>query len=109
LDSKNHSVVKTLVDAASPVDVRTVGKLHTQLKDALGSGTGVCLRLAANADVDLTFVQLVEAARSVTICDGEGIALETPASDGLRSILERGGFLKSIASRAFWLHEKEAQ
>jgi hypothetical protein len=97
-----------VISVASPVDVRTIGKLHAKLKETLERGNGICLRLAADADVDLTFVQLLEAARRVTV-DGTSVVLDAPASDALHSILERGGFLKTAASRAFWLHEPEAQ
>lgn len=98
-----------VVGVTGPADVRTIDKLHAQLKKALKKQTDVCLQLAADTDVDLTFVQLVEAARRLAAGAGKTLAFETPASGLLREILERGGFLKTADNRAFWLHDTGAR
>ncbi len=55
-------------------------------------------------DVDLSFVQLLLAARASARQANKTIRLNRPASGALRAALERGGFLDAqAAARAFWL------
>lgn len=44
-------------------------------------------------EVDLTFAQLLEAARRTAIARGQMIRLEKPAEGSLLEVLQRGGFL----------------
>lgn len=57
------------------------------------------------AETDLTFVQLIEAARRKAAETGCDFKLRHPAQGAVLEVLERGGFLEDTASdRAkFWL------
>lgn len=96
----------TAIGIADPQTVRTIGALQNELLQALKKHETINLKLQDDVDVDLTFVQLVEAARRFAAAKGKTIALTEPASNALRDVLERGGFLTSAEPRAFWLHEK---
>lgn len=75
--------------------------------DALKDHADVTAKIAADAVVDLTFVQLLESARRSAAETGKSFALAAPASGGLLETLERGGFLSGgdAARRQFWLME----
>jgi ABC-type transporter Mla MlaB component len=94
----------TVVGVSGPADIRTIAEIHKELLQALQRDGEVSLDLSGGAEVDLTFVQLVESARHFTAAVGKAIKLTTPASEALREILQRGGFLSAEADRAFWLH-----
>jgi len=61
-------------------------------------------------EVDLSFIQLLLAARSSARQSGRTVRLAQPASGPLHDALLRGGFLEAIdgreADRAFWLESE---
>jgi hypothetical protein len=95
----------TTIDIASPADVRTIADVHRELLQALQRNGAVQLRVDADADIDLTFVQLVESARRFAAAEGKAVTMSAPAAAGLRDILQRGGFLTAVVDRTFWLHQ----
>jgi hypothetical protein len=102
-------------DPASPGDVsvalsgeltiRTITAAHAQLSEAFEAGSDVRVALEPGATVDLTLVQLIEAARRSAREAGGAFALAGPAEGELLAILHRGGFLTTGEQRAFWLLE----
>lgn len=62
-------------------------------------------KVADDAAVDLTFVQLMESARRTARDGGRSFSLAAPATGPLLETLERGGFLAGddTARREFWL------
>ena len=95
----------TTIDIAGSADVRTITEFHQKLLQALQQNSAVRVKLDTAADVDLTFVQLVESARRFATAAGKDLALSAPAAAGVREILQRGGFLAAAADRMFWLHQ----
>ena len=95
----------TIVGIAGSADIRNIADLHRELLQTLQRSNAIQLRLDGDADVDLTFVQLIEAARRFAAAAGKSVSLSAPAAAGLRAILQRGGFLAAAADRAFWLHQ----
>ena len=83
-------------------------KEPVQICDTQGT---VLLSIADDAEVDLSFLQLVHAARLHAAAEGRTIALDRPAGGNLLSTLERAGFLFEAdpRDREFWLHRKEQQ
>lgn len=65
--------------------------------------------VADDAAVDLTFIQLVEAARRTAREAGLAFSLARPAAGQLREILERGGFLATQDDEEFWLMQSEGR
>jgi hypothetical protein len=62
-------------------------------------------------ETDLTFVQLLEAARRDAAKDGRRLTLDAPAGGAVLEVLQRGGFLDDAGSdRAkFWLQGTMSQ
>lgn len=92
----------TTVGVSNLADIQTIGQIHKDLTQAFAQDGDVRLKLDAVADVDLTFVQLVESARRFATSQGRSFAV-TPAPDALRDLLERGGFVAKPEDRSFWL------
>ena len=53
----------------------------------------VVVNLDDVAEADLTFAQLLEAARRTAAAKGQEIRLEKPADGAVLQVLQRGGFL----------------
>lgn len=87
--------------------VKGAGQLKAELETALRSGAPVVIDTTDLADVDLSFLQTVEAARRQASANGGDVALSEPAGDGLRAVLDRAGLSATFtpADRSFWLHE----
>ncbi|MGB8602901.1 MAG: STAS domain-containing protein [Rhizomicrobium sp.] len=94
---------------ADEANVRNIVEIHARLLDAYRNNAAVVLDLSDLGDVDLTFVQLIEAARRTAAADGKAITLAAPAMGLLLDTLERGGFLSSKQDNAFWLCATEMQ
>ncbi len=99
------------VDLSGPLTIRQVAAVHEAIRSAFEAQGPVLLNIAEDAEVDLSFLQLVHAARLQAAADGRTIALERPAGGNLLSTLERAGFLTDAdpRDREFWLHRKEQQ
>lgn len=95
----------TIVGIAGPADIRAISECHGKLLQALQHHKSIQLDLSETTEPDLTFVQLIEAARRFVAATGKSIALTQPVGDALREILTRGGFLGAADARAFWLHD----
>jgi hypothetical protein len=72
--------------------------------DAHEAGT---IALADDVQVDISFIQMIEAARIHAGTAGKSIALAQPATGALLETLRRGGFLEGMSAddAKFWLHQ----
>src|SRR5690348_5058656 len=87
--------------------LRKAEAIRSALAAALDKGGVVTIDCAAATEVDVSFIQLLLAARRSAAQRGASLALAAPATGALRAALERGGFLtaasKSRASDSdFW-------
>lgn len=86
-----------------------IGNAHerrAELLDGFASDGEITLDIAELADADLTFLQLVEAARTYADRTGKAFRLTAPANAAVSALLRRAGFLTepSSADLAFWFH-----
>lgn len=92
--------------------LRTVDDLRAQLLDMSAVHTAVEIDCSNVDEVDVSFIQLLLAARSSAQRSGRTIRLAHPASGALRDALQRGGFLTAVngqeADLAFWLQPENA-
>jgi hypothetical protein len=97
------------VELSGELTIRSIGDVRIRMIDALRDHAQVTAKIADDAVVDLTFVQLMESARRSARDGGKDFALATPATGPLRETLERGGFLAGddMARREFWLMGSE--
>ncbi len=85
-----------------------IGAAHAELTAALREpGRGpVVVDIDGVTEADLTFIQLLEAARRSAAEADRDLTLAQPAGPAVQEILQRGGFLDADPARAtFWLQE----
>jgi|SRR5690348_9466080 len=71
--------------------------IRAALAAALDAGAPIAIDCGGATDVDVSFIQLVLAARRSAAQRGASFALATPAAGPLRAALERGGFLTATS------------
>lgn len=89
-----------------PCTIRNATDIHKDLLDLICINDRISLEIAGSADVDVSFVQLIEAARTYAAGRGKSLALSHPASDRLLDVLDRAGLLDDpkSATSSFWLN-----
>jgi hypothetical protein len=97
------------VEFSGELTLKTIAGAHERLGEALAGGAPVTAAVDADAVVDLSFVQLLLAARRTAREAGGEFALARPAAGGLLETLTRGGFVETADQRAFWLGETGEQ
>lgn len=106
LSSNNPYDDMTVVELQGDVTLQTVGAVHKDLLKAAEGSARLVIQLQPDAAVDLTGVQLLEAARRWADAAGGAVALAKAAENGLLETLRRGGFLHTPEQRRFWLKEE---
>lgn len=90
--------------------ISNIDAVKTELGAAIFQNGPVQLDISGVTEADLTFVQLVEAARRRVSETGGDLALRHPAAGAVLEVLQRGGFLDEGSDRAkFWLQEATKQ
>jgi len=94
-----------------PLTIRSMSALHRELLQSLEASEAVALEIPTDAQVDISFVQLIEAARRYALSKDKAINLINPADGELLDVLRRGGFLDAISAgnAEFWLHQGKMQ
>jgi hypothetical protein len=92
-----------LLEVPSSVTIRSVASFSDALRAAIAAGDSIVLDADPVAEVDLSFLQLVCAARAEP---GKAIRLAAPANPAVTALLTRAGFLTdpTDADVAFWFH-----
>ncbi|MCW5709514.1 STAS domain-containing protein [Shinella yambaruensis] len=89
--------------------IKTILSVQEFILDFLNKNPAIVLDIDEAAQVDLSFVQLVTAARKQAEARAGRVLLARPASGDLYDVLERGGFLDGMTPGAahFWLHQEK--
>lgn len=84
---------------------------YSIIAEAMRESSSIQLAIPADATVDLSFLQIIEAARLRANEQGKSLSLLEPASGELRRVLDRSGLMTAatISDRSFWLHEETTQ
>ena len=71
----------------------------------------VKIALADDCQADISFIQLVEAARIYAGTAGKDLTLAQPAEGSVLDVLKRSGFLEGMSAEdaKFWLHQGGVQ
>lgn len=90
--------------------IREISEIHQQLLQAFAGANRLCLDIDDDAQVDLSFVQLIESARRYAEENGKTLLIARPAGANVRTILERCGLANDDVrgSARFWFHEEVA-
>lgn len=93
------------VELSGELTIRTITEVRGRVLEALRAHRSVVAQVANDAVADLSFVQLIEAARRSAEAAGQAFALGAPATGTLLETLRRGGFLSEAdgARNEFWL------
>ncbi|WP_377294782.1 STAS domain-containing protein [Rhizobium sp. SG2393] len=93
----------------SHLTIRHAAAAHDALRQAFEAEGPIVLSVPEGAEIDLSFLQLVEAARKQADAFHRPISLDRPATGNLLATLERAGFLTEANARdtEFWLHRKD--
>jgi ABC-type transporter Mla MlaB component len=105
--------VKDRVMLGGPLTVRTVALIHERLLAALRQFPSVTVDLSRAGEIDLSFIQLLLAARKSAAASGKRLSLARPAEGALRDALVCAGLIASAddqptADQAFWLNKEAA-
>jgi len=98
---------RTTVSINTALTIRTCQDYICDIVSRIGASEAATIDLAACDDVDITGVQVIEAARRFAQRKGVDLRLAAPVEGRWLDVLELGGFLEAAtpADRAFWLHE----
>jgi hypothetical protein len=99
------------ISLSSNLTVRSVSVTHENILKSLDENDIVSLDIIDDSQVDISFIQLVEAARIYASTSGKQFTLSRPASGAMLDTLRRGGFLEGMSAEDthFWLHQREIQ
>jgi anti-anti-sigma regulatory factor len=92
-----------LVEVQDPADIETVEQVRAQICDALRGEGDVVVDVSSVTEVDLAFLQLIEAARIEAGRRGAALRLKTAPGEAIRTALQRAGLLSTPQQAAFWL------
>jgi len=89
--------------------IKNIVAVQEIILDHLANNATAILDIDAEAQVDLSFVQLVTAARKHAETRAGRLVLARPATGDLYEVLKRGGFLDEMTPDAahFWLHQEK--
>jgi hypothetical protein len=88
--------------------IKNILAVQELILDFLNKNTTTVLDIDEEAQIDLSFVQLVTAARKQAEMKAGQVLLARPATGDLYDVLKRGGFLDDMTPEAahFWLHQE---
>ncbi|CAN7577321.1 MULTISPECIES: hypothetical protein [Neorhizobium] len=87
--------------------VRAITIVQQEMLQFLDKTASATIELDDDCQVDISFIQLMEAARIHADTAGKHIALARPASGSTLDVLKRSGFLEGMSAEdlKFWLHQ----
>lgn len=100
--------VRDRIALAGPLTVRTIKTIHGRIADALHHHPAITIDCSAATEVDLSFLQLMIAARKSAAAAGKTVSLARPAAGPLRDALTHAGLIAPedaapAADQTFWL------
>jgi MFS superfamily sulfate permease-like transporter len=90
------------------MSIRNISDISSNILELFENKNSITLDIADGAEADLSFVQLVEAARRHAKTHNKEISLAAPATGHVLKVLQRAGFLEAFNGEdtKFWLHEE---
>lgn len=92
------------IKLSGDLTIRNITEVYQVMAHAISQGDAILLNIDDSSDVDISFVQMIEAARLSSARNGGDLTLSSPATGQLADTLERGGFLGRTgdAATSFW-------
>jgi len=87
--------------------VRAITVVQQEMLQFFANTASATIDIDDDCQVDISFIQLMEAARIYAGTAGKHIALSRPASGPTLDVLKRSGFLEGMSAEdlQFWLHQ----
>jgi len=101
--------MRSTMEAPPSVTVRNVGDFAARMHQACAAGENVTLDCTALVEVDLSFLQVVHAARAALGAAGKTLSLAAPADAPVAVLVQRAGFAGDAASAQSWLEGSSLQ
>jgi hypothetical protein len=88
--------------------IKNISEIHKDIHLHFAENGNIVLDIPAEAEADLSFVQLVESARLDARAAGKTLRLGAPATGSVLKVLQRGGFIDALSAddAQFWLHQE---
>ena len=106
-----NSILNFSVNLPVKLNIKNILEVHNIISANISSQKSLTIHIPDDSDVDLSFVQLIEAARIRAKSSGVGLNLAEAANDRLRDVLDRSGFAAGFSEEdeKFWFHGKARQ
>ncbi len=103
--------MESILDCGTHADLGHADDLRVRLLSGLADGDELILDVSGLVSADLSFVQLIEAARKQAASEGKAIALSSPAPAPLATLVEASGLLwaRSAEDLQFWFKGEAGQ
>lgn len=90
------------------LSIRNISDIYSKILAIFNNNNSVVLDIPERAEADLSFVQLIEAARRHAEAHGKMLTLASPAGGHILNVLKRSGFFEAFSGEdtKFWLHEE---
>ena len=100
-----------VLEAPGSVTVRSINQFSQDLLAAVETHDEVIFDLSNVSEMDLSLVQVIEAARAHSLHKSGSLRLSEPAGAGVTALLDRAGFLTDAepADLDFWFHGSAPQ
>jgi hypothetical protein len=88
--------------------IKNISEIHKNIHLHFAENSDIVLDIPAEAEADLSFVQLVESARMDARAAGKTLRLNAPVTGSVLKVLQRGGFIDALSAddAQFWLHQE---
>ncbi len=87
--------------------VRSVAAVRDEILHFMEANHSATLEIPDGCQADISFIQLIEAARVHAAKAGKPLRLAEPATGSVLEVLGRAGFLEALSAEdsKFWLHQ----
>lgn len=96
----------TMISLDGPLTVANAEQIRDRLCEAMARHADVEVDCSAVDACDLSFVQLLVAARKSAAANGVALRLAAPAAGALLETVRRSGLLQAAEERRFWVKEE---
>lgn len=90
------------------VTLSTISANREYILNTISNSNHVNIDIEKFTDIDLSGLQLIEAARIHAAASGKAISLSNPANPAVEAVLARAGFTERMTpeDRHFWFHKE---
>jgi hypothetical protein len=103
--------IEACLSLPANLTVRAITDVREDMLKFIDAHETATIALAEDVQIDISFLQMIEAARIYAGTAGKRIELSQPASGPLLETLRRSGFLEGMSAddAKFWLHQGNIQ